>query len=60
MRKTWKIVYTTYEVLFTPTHQKKIYFNLSSLYISKLCCKEEYVLLLYGDIKHNADNTQNV
>ena len=39
---------------------KKNYFNLSLLYISKLCCKQEYVLLLYGDIQHNADNTQNV
>ena len=43
-------------------HRKENYHNLSPVYISKLCWKEEYVRLfvLYGDVQHNADNRQNV
>ena len=35
---------------------------MTPVYISKLCYKEEYMPLfvLYGDIKRNTDNRQNV
>ena len=34
--------------------KKKNYFNLSPVYVSKLCCKEEYVglFVLHGDIQY--------
>ena len=37
--------------------EKENYFNLSPVYISQLCCKEEYVQLfgLYGDIQYNIE-----
>ena len=42
--------------------EKENYFNLSPVYISQLCCKEEYVRLfgLYGDIQYNIDKRENV
>ena len=42
--------------------ERENHFNLTPVYISKLCYKEEYMPLfvLYGDIQHNTDNRQNV
>ena len=36
-------IQSMYEVLFTPTHRKEKFLNLSPAYVSKLCCKEKYV-----------------
>ena len=47
---------------YSYTSKIYIFFNLSPVYVSKLCRKEEYVRLfvLYGDIQHDTDNRQNV